>query len=230
MLVNFFNMLFFGFLFTSDYSIRPHEKVMQSVCSWKTTQNILEILEPSDLFDMQYRGYGLLSHSRIGWSNEEGTTNRRTSVVRGVLTELPHVIQIKVGVPLCILTPWYFATWSREQDQRCSIELEPILLLSIKIESKPIVEVTMSDQVDVLLYGLGAWVPAWFIIFRNGNWRSLKKYILIYSLNRIGSFYAFILHQSTKVRLTVVARSNYEAVKSNVRNISQLLYSIDRQT
>lgn len=33
----------------------------------------------------------------------------------------------------------------------------------------------------------------------------------------IGSFYAFILSRSDRVRLTVVARSNYEAIKSNVR-------------
>ncbi|KAI0207027.1 2-dehydropantoate 2-reductase [Astrocystis sublimbata] len=45
----------------------------------------------------------------------------------------------------------------------------------------------MTDQIDVLLYGLGA----------------------------IGSFYAFILSRNEKVRLTVVARSNYDAVKSN---------------
>ena len=32
----------------------------------------------------------------------------------------------------------------------------------------------------------------------------------------IGSFYAFILSQSTRVRLAVVARSNYDAVKNNV--------------
>ncbi|KAI0146188.1 2-dehydropantoate 2-reductase [Xylariaceae sp. FL1272] len=44
-----------------------------------------------------------------------------------------------------------------------------------------------SGQVDVLLYGLGA----------------------------IGSFYAFILSRVENVRLTVVARSNYDAVKSN---------------
>lgn len=42
-----------------------------------------------------------------------------------------------------------------------------------------------SDRIDVLLYGLGA----------------------------IGSFYAFILSRSENVRLTVVARSNYDAVK-----------------
>ncbi|KAJ5083853.1 Ketopantoate reductase ApbA/PanE [Penicillium alfredii] len=46
----------------------------------------------------------------------------------------------------------------------------------------------MSGQIDVLLYGLGA----------------------------IGSFYAFILTRSDRVRLTVVARSNYEAVRANV--------------
>ncbi|CAI7571195.1 unnamed protein product [Penicillium glandicola] len=45
----------------------------------------------------------------------------------------------------------------------------------------------MSDQIDVLIYGLGA----------------------------IGSFYAFVLSRSDRVRLTVVARSNYEAVKAN---------------
>ncbi|KAJ6049170.1 uncharacterized protein N7446_007503 [Penicillium canescens] len=45
----------------------------------------------------------------------------------------------------------------------------------------------MSGQIDVLLYGLGA----------------------------IGSFYGFILSKSDRVRLTVVARSNYEAVKAN---------------
>ncbi|KAE8374668.1 hypothetical protein BDV26DRAFT_295798 [Aspergillus bertholletiae] len=45
----------------------------------------------------------------------------------------------------------------------------------------------MSNQIDVLLYGLGA----------------------------IGSFYAFILTRNDRVRLTVVARSNYDAVKEN---------------
>ena len=45
----------------------------------------------------------------------------------------------------------------------------------------------MSETVDVLLYGLGA----------------------------IGSFYAFILQQNPRVRLSVCARSNYEAVKNN---------------
>ncbi|KAK7757653.1 hypothetical protein SLS62_000030 [Diatrype stigma] len=48
------------------------------------------------------------------------------------------------------------------------------------------------DQIDVCLYGLGA----------------------------IGSFYAFILSRSEKVRLTVVARSNYEAVKAHGLSIS----------
>ncbi|CAG8937801.1 unnamed protein product [Penicillium salamii] len=46
----------------------------------------------------------------------------------------------------------------------------------------------MSDQIDVLLYGLGA----------------------------IGSFYAFILSRSSRVRLTVLARSNYDAVRTNL--------------
>ncbi|KAJ5108177.1 hypothetical protein N7456_004852 [Penicillium angulare] len=44
----------------------------------------------------------------------------------------------------------------------------------------------MSEKIDVLLYGLGA----------------------------IGSFYAFILSRSDRVRLTVVARSNYDAVST----------------
>lgn len=34
--------------------------------------------------------------------------------------------------------------------------------------------------------------------------------------HRIGSFYAFILQRNEQVRLTVVARSNYEAVKEDV--------------
>ncbi|KAI2725921.1 hypothetical protein CBS147332_2808 [Penicillium roqueforti] len=50
----------------------------------------------------------------------------------------------------------------------------------------------MSDRIDVLVYGLGA----------------------------IGSFYAFILSRSDRVRLTVVARSNYEAVQANGININ----------
>ncbi|KAF7591822.1 hypothetical protein BBP40_001093 [Aspergillus hancockii] len=45
----------------------------------------------------------------------------------------------------------------------------------------------MSNHIDVLLYGLGA----------------------------IGSFYAFVLSRSDQVGLTVVARSNYDAVKEN---------------
>lgn len=32
----------------------------------------------------------------------------------------------------------------------------------------------------------------------------------------IGSFYAFILSRSDRVRLTVLARSNYESVKKDV--------------
>ncbi|KAF9888189.1 hypothetical protein FE257_009184 [Aspergillus nanangensis] len=39
--------------------------------------------------------------------------------------------------------------------------------------------------------------------------------VLLYGLGAIGSFYAFILTRGEKVRLTVVARSNYESVKSN---------------
>ncbi|KAI1842534.1 hypothetical protein JX265_012654 [Neoarthrinium moseri] len=38
--------------------------------------------------------------------------------------------------------------------------------------------------------------------------------VLVYGLGGIGSFYAFILSRSEQVRLTVVARSNYDAVKS----------------
>ncbi|KAI1340166.1 2-dehydropantoate 2-reductase [Xylariaceae sp. FL0016] len=38
--------------------------------------------------------------------------------------------------------------------------------------------------------------------------------VLLYGLGAIGSFYAFILSRSQNVRLTVVARSNYDAVKS----------------
>ena len=45
----------------------------------------------------------------------------------------------------------------------------------------------MAEQIDVLLYGLGA----------------------------IGSFYAFILSVSPRVRLSVVCRSNYDAVKQH---------------
>ncbi|KAJ9225458.1 hypothetical protein DTO169C6_2191 [Paecilomyces variotii] len=39
--------------------------------------------------------------------------------------------------------------------------------------------------------------------------------VLLYGLGAIGSFYAFILSRSQNVRLTVVARSNYDAVKMN---------------
>ncbi|KAL4960450.1 FMN-dependent dehydrogenase-domain-containing protein [Aspergillus stella-maris] len=53
---------------------------------------------------------------------------------------------------------------------------------------------------------------------------SVKLYVSLSSVNdnriflttvRIGSFYAFILNRSDRVRLTVVARSNYDAVKAN---------------
>ncbi|CAG7969177.1 unnamed protein product [Penicillium salamii] len=57
----------------------------------------------------------------------------------------------------------------------------------------------MSDQIDVLLYGLGA----------------------------IGSFYAFILSRSSRVRLTVLARSNYDAVRTNVRYPMQEIFKAD---
>ncbi|KIW69396.1 hypothetical protein PV04_05275 [Phialophora macrospora] len=39
--------------------------------------------------------------------------------------------------------------------------------------------------------------------------------VMLYGLGAIGSFYAFILERTKRVRLTVVARSNYEAVKKN---------------
>ncbi|KAI9647875.1 hypothetical protein NHQ30_004263 [Ciborinia camelliae] len=39
--------------------------------------------------------------------------------------------------------------------------------------------------------------------------------VLFYGFGAIGSVYAFILSRSSNVRLTVVARSNYEAVKEN---------------
>ncbi|KAL2847632.1 ketopantoate reductase PanE/ApbA-domain-containing protein [Aspergillus pseudodeflectus] len=52
----------------------------------------------------------------------------------------------------------------------------------------------MAEPIDVLLYGLGA----------------------------IGSFYAFILHRADRVRLTVVARSNYDAVVKNGIQITSM--------
>ncbi|KAF7137097.1 hypothetical protein CNMCM5793_007110 [Aspergillus hiratsukae] len=42
-----------------------------------------------------------------------------------------------------------------------------------------------------------------------------KTNVLLYGLGAIGSFYAFILQRSNRVRLTVVARSNYQAVVKN---------------
>ncbi|RAO73820.1 uncharacterized protein BHQ10_009832 [Talaromyces amestolkiae] len=39
--------------------------------------------------------------------------------------------------------------------------------------------------------------------------------VLLYGLGAIGSFYAFILSRNPNVRLSVVARSNYDAVKAN---------------
>ncbi|KAH0845460.1 hypothetical protein FOPE_11857 [Fonsecaea pedrosoi] len=39
--------------------------------------------------------------------------------------------------------------------------------------------------------------------------------VMLYGLGAIGSFYAFVLSRSQRVRLTVVARSNYEAVKQH---------------
>ncbi|EXJ89776.1 2-dehydropantoate 2-reductase [Capronia epimyces CBS 606.96] len=46
--------------------------------------------------------------------------------------------------------------------------------------------------------------------------------VLLYGLGAIGSFYAFILDRSKRVRLTVVARSNYEAVQKNGLHIKSL--------
>ncbi|RMD40974.1 hypothetical protein DV735_g4171, partial [Chaetothyriales sp. CBS 134920] len=42
-----------------------------------------------------------------------------------------------------------------------------------------------------------------------------KIEVLLYGLGAIGSFYAYIFQKSSEVRLSVVARSNYEAVASN---------------
>jgi ketopantoate reductase len=41
--------------------------------------------------------------------------------------------------------------------------------------------------------------------------------VLLYGLGAIGSFYAFVLSRNESVVLDVVARSNYDAVKSKVR-------------
>jgi hypothetical protein len=63
----------------------------------------------------------------------------------------------------------------------------------------------MAEPIDVLLYGLGAYA-------------FLTRIMCICTDKRsIGSFYAFILHRADRVRLTVVARSNYDAVVKNVR-------------
>lgn len=45
--------------------------------------------------------------------------------------------------------------------------------------------------------------------------------VLLYGLGAIGSFYAFILSRNKNVVLDVVARSNYEAVKSKVGTFFQ---------
>lgn len=39
--------------------------------------------------------------------------------------------------------------------------------------------------------------------------------MLLYGLGAIGTFYAFILQKNPRVRLSVCARSNYDAVKQN---------------
>ncbi|KAL4953803.1 FMN-dependent dehydrogenase-domain-containing protein [Aspergillus filifer] len=69
-------------------------------------------------------------------------------------------------------------------------DLRPEMVNTSRLERELVGSVKlyiMPDKTDVLLYGLGA----------------------------IGSFYAFILHRSDRVRLTVVARSNYDVVKAN---------------
>ncbi|KAL4986551.1 ketopantoate reductase PanE/ApbA-domain-containing protein [Aspergillus falconensis] len=47
------------------------------------------------------------------------------------------------------------------------------------------------------------------------NSTSASVNVLLYGLGAIGSFYAFILNRCDRVRLTVVARSNYDAVVEN---------------
>lgn len=42
-----------------------------------------------------------------------------------------------------------------------------------------------------------------------------KLNVLLYGPGAIGSFYAFILQRSSRVRLSVVARSSFEAIKAN---------------
>ncbi|KAE9364575.1 2-dehydropantoate 2-reductase [Stipitochalara longipes BDJ] len=44
---------------------------------------------------------------------------------------------------------------------------------------------------------------------------SAKVDVCLYGAGAIGSFYAFILNRAPDVRLTVIARSNYEAIKAN---------------
>jgi len=54
------------------------------------------------------------------------------------------------------------------------------------------------------------------------NMAGEKLEVMLYGLGAIGSFYAFILDRSQRVRLTVVARSNYEAVKNHGLQIKSL--------
>lgn len=72
----------------------------------------------------------------------------------------------------------------------------------------------LSTRVSAAKYGRYQCYAVW-------TWRvSLellrKTRVLVLMGSRIGSFYAFILERTKRVRLTVVARSNYEAVKKNV--------------
>ncbi|KAL2075212.1 hypothetical protein VTL71DRAFT_154 [Oculimacula yallundae] len=53
---------------------------------------------------------------------------------------------------------------------------------------------------------------------------SQKIDVLVFGLGAIGSFYAYILSKSENVRLTVVARSNYDAVQQNGLTIHSEVY------
>ncbi|KAJ5189032.1 hypothetical protein N7491_005356 [Penicillium cf. griseofulvum] len=67
-------------------------------------------------------------------------------------------------------------------------ELRPEMVNTSRLEKHLDLILTKMSDIDVLVYGLGA----------------------------IGSFYAFVLSRSDCVRLSVVARSNYDAVKANL--------------
>ena len=64
------------------------------------------------------------------------------------------------------------------------------------------------EKVRVLVFGLGAYVTLTNTIDRcSADTENLS----------IGGFYAFILGRNENVELSVVARSNYDAVKKDVR-------------